>query len=340
MRHRLNRGNMFKIIIYFILLNGCFSIRYGFCQGNDILYDSIKNYIEQFDYTKRVVAKMPSAGKQIRVIIDTDAKNEIDDQWAISLAILSQDRFKIEGFVAASYLTGGSGSVQNSCNELKTVLALANMANNFPIYKGSHPMRYQYEASPSEGVDFIIEKAMQSTAEDPVYVIGLGAATDIASAFLIEPRIKDRVVVFWHLRSKWPDKCVNYNVFGDAHAARLLFNSPLPFILFDTGTDLTCSMEESKKFVWPQGKLGQYLHEYRQTKEWMMDPKKGFFDLGDIAALVDPALVSTEEVNCPEVDFDLTYRFKNTRGKILRVYAIDRDKTFDLFYNALKKLHY
>jgi len=39
-----------------------------------------------------------------------------------------------------------------------------------------------------------------------------------------------------------------------------------------------------------------------------MDPKKGFFDLGDIATLVDPSLVKTEEVSCPEVDFDLTYR--------------------------------
>jgi len=32
------------------------------------------------------------------VIIDSDAKNEIDDQWAIGLAILSPERFEIEGF--------------------------------------------------------------------------------------------------------------------------------------------------------------------------------------------------------------------------------------------------
>jgi purine nucleosidase len=322
---------------FIIILFLSFSLQQVFCQ-NITHYDSIRNLVEQFDYSKRVIPKIPEIGKKIRVIIDTDAKNEIDDQWAIALAILSQDKFIIEGFVAASYFIGGPESVQNSYEEIKTVLAFADMTNNFPIYKGSHPMRYPYEASPSEGVDFIIEKAMQSTVEDPLYVIGLGAATDIASAFLLEPRIKDRVVVFWHLRTAWPDKCVNYNVFGDAHAARLLFNSPLPFLLFDTGTDLTCSMEESKKKVWPQGKLGQYLHEYRYTKEWMMDPKKGFFDLGDIAAFVDPSLIRTEEVSCPEVDFDLTYRFNNRRGKILRAYAIDRDKTFDLFYNALKKL--
>jgi len=52
-------------------------------------------------------------------------------------------------------------------------------------------MRYRYEQSESEGVDFIIEKAMQASKEDPLWVIGLGAATDIASAILKEPRIME-----------------------------------------------------------------------------------------------------------------------------------------------------
>lgn len=328
---------MIRKITHLLLLL-CIAGSEASCQGEERRYADIKNYVENFDYSTRVVPAIPAAGKQIRVIIDTDAKNEIDDQWAITLAIFSQERFRIEGFVAASYLVDGPESVQRSYDEIRTVLSLAGMADRFPVYKGSQPMRYQYEPSPSEGVDFIIKKALESTPEDPLYVIGLGAATDIASAFLIEPQIRDRVVAFWHLRTQWPDKCVNYNVFGDAHAARLLFNSPLPFILFDTGTDLTCSVEESAQKVKPHGKLGNYLHEYRYTREWMLDPKKGFFDLGDIAALVDPTLASVEVVDCPEVNFDLTYAFRNRRGKILRVHAIDRDRTFALFYKALESL--
>jgi inosine-uridine nucleoside N-ribohydrolase len=65
-------------------------------------------------------------------------------------------------------------------------------------------MRYQFEPSASEGVDFIIEKAMASTPENSLWVVGLGAATDIASAYLKEPRIADRINVFWHFRTEWP----------------------------------------------------------------------------------------------------------------------------------------
>ncbi len=39
----------------------------------------------------------------VRLVIDTDAHNEIDDQFAIAWALLSQDRFNIEGMYAAPY---------------------------------------------------------------------------------------------------------------------------------------------------------------------------------------------------------------------------------------------
>ena len=81
----------------------------------------------------------------------------------------------------------------------------------------------------------------------------------------------------------------------------------------------------------------QYLHEYRKTQPSFMSPKKGFFDMGDVAALVDPSLACWEETECPEVDWDLSYRFKGTLGSILRCYHVDRDRSFALLYERLRK---
>jgi inosine-uridine nucleoside N-ribohydrolase len=196
-------------------------------------------------------------------------------------------------------------------------------------------MRYQYEPSESEGVDFIIQRAMASTPDDPLWVVGLGAATDIASAYLKEPRIAERVRVFWHFRTRWPKQCWNFNVIGDVRAARIVFHSDLAFVLFDTGTHLSCPMAFSEQFV-ACGPLGKYLHEYRFGSEYYRDPNKGFFDLGDIAALIDPDLATWEVVDCPEVNWDLAYRHKKTKGKILRCYDIDRGGTMDLLYSRLQ----
>jgi hypothetical protein len=60
------------------------------------------------------------------------------------------------------------------------------------------------------------------------------------------------------------------------------------------------------------------------------------FDLGDMAALVDPELSSREVAECPEVDWDLDYEFKGTLGSILRCYHVDRDGTFALLYDKLR----
>jgi hypothetical protein len=109
-------------------------------------------------------------------------------------------------------------------------------------------------------------------------------------------------------------------------------------------------MDESSDKVRPMGDLGRYIHDYRRGKaglygtasfqQWlirgMMDDNKGFFDLGDIAALLEPDLASFEVVDCPDVDHDVTYRFNGTRGKILRCYDVDRDKTFQLLFQKLE----
>ncbi len=290
------------------------------------------------DESVRRVPSIPPADQRLRVVIDSDAKNEIDDQYAIALALACPERFAIEGFVGANYDNswGGPGSVAKSVAEIELVLEKAGMRGRFPVLAGSDPMRYSREPSRSEGVDFIVERAMAATPDDPLWIVSLGSATNIASAWLARPEIADRVVAFWHGRTHWPEKCANFNVYGDVRAARSLFASNLPFVLFDTGTYLRATMEETERRLAVHGELGRYLHEYRRARPHWMTDEKGFFDLGDIAALADPGVACWEETGCPEVGWDLTYRFTGEPGRMLRCYHIDRDATFDLLFRSMR----
>jgi inosine-uridine nucleoside N-ribohydrolase len=291
----------------------------------------------------RVVPQIPAPEQQLRVVIDSDAANETDDQWAIALAVLCPERFRIEGFVAAHFdnARGGPDSIERSAAEIEAVLEAAGMAGKWPVLRGAHPMRYREEPSDGEGVDFLIERALASSPEDPLWVIGLGAATDMASAYLKEPGIADRVRVFWHFRTLWPDLCQNFNVFGDPKAARQLFHSPLPFVLFDTGTHLTCPVEESEAEVASRGALGAHLHEVRGREPGWRRPDKGFFDLGDIVALKHPSLAQWEVVDCPEISLGrgsyLAYQHTGKLGQILRCADLERDGAFALLYERLRQ---
>jgi len=257
----------------------------------------------------RPAAPWPPSGP-VRIIIDADAANEVDDQYALALALGSPDRFRLEGLVAAHFGdAGGSAGVEKSYAEMQRVLELAGLSGKFPVKRGADPLQYRDRVPENEGVDFIIERAKAATPEDPLWLVLLGPATDAAAALLKAPAIADRLVVFWHGRTQWPVRCWNFNAYNDIRAARLLFELPCRFILFDTGTYLRIPVEETQRRFAPLGPLGRYLHEIRTRRPQHASPRKGFFDLGDIAAIADPSSVRWERVDAPAVDQDLRYDF-------------------------------
>ena len=81
----------------------------------------------------RVVPELPRPGERIRVIVDTDAACEIDDLYAIALALLCPDRFEIEGFVAAHFGdSGGPDGPARSVKAIQSVLEHAGAVGQVP----------------------------------------------------------------------------------------------------------------------------------------------------------------------------------------------------------------
>lgn len=289
---------------------------------------------------QRQPAPWPPPAGELRVIIDSDAANEVDDQWAIALALGFPERLKIEGFVAAHFgQRGGGKGIAKSRASLEATLTAAGLAEKFTLKNGSDPIVYRDRVPESEGVDFIIEKARAATPEKPLWLVLLGPATDGAAALLKAPDIADKVIVFWHGRSEWPEKCANFNAINDPLATQLLFELPCRFVLFDTGANLTMPMDESERRVGSVGVLGKFLHDIRKPSAYASRADKGMFDLGDIAALIDPAgSCKWETAQAPSVRFDYRYDFKQTNGPLLRITTIDRDASFALLDQALARI--
>jgi inosine-uridine nucleoside N-ribohydrolase len=90
--------------------------------------------------------------KKSRVIIDTDAKNEVDDQFAIVHALLSES-MDIQALIAAQFGTEKSAaSMQDSCEEILKVLHLLNRDGTVPVLHGAEKaMASEEETAESEG---------------------------------------------------------------------------------------------------------------------------------------------------------------------------------------------
>ena len=274
----------------------------------------------------------------MRIVIDTDAANEIDDLYAISLAIHAPERFDIEGLIATHFAQHtGRQSIEQSYDVLMELLALAGKTDRYPVFRGGDPLVYLDEPSDSAGARFIIDHAHAGSEDTPLWVLGLGAATNLASALLIDPSIKSKVRYIYHARSEWswPERSEQFNVGGDIHAARVLLESGVPLVWFDTGTQLTCPMQVTEKRLLPKGGLPAFLHEYRYRNPKYQSENKGFFDLGDIAWIMQPEVCRTEIVDVPHMDWKMVFSHDGDLGQMRRVYEVDPEPVWKLFFERL-----
>ena len=106
-----------------------------------------------------------------RVIINTDAKNEADDQFAIVHALLSPT-LDVRGLIAAHFGTRrGDHSMEESREEIDLLLDLMNLDGQVMVANGA-ATGIGDEETPldSAGAQLIIEESKLASADDPLYV--------------------------------------------------------------------------------------------------------------------------------------------------------------------------
>ncbi|HEX3205196.1 MAG TPA: nucleoside hydrolase, partial [Propionibacteriaceae bacterium] len=118
-----------------------------------------------------------------RVIVDTDAKNEADDQFAIVHALLSPS-LDVRGLIAAHFGTSRSNrSMEESREEIDLLLDLTGLEQQVTVANGA-PTGIPDEQAPrdSEGAQLIIAESKLASPKEPLFVAFLGPLTDMASA--------------------------------------------------------------------------------------------------------------------------------------------------------------
>jgi inosine-uridine nucleoside N-ribohydrolase len=165
------------------------------------------------------------------VIIDTDAKNEADDQYAIVHALLSPT-LDIRGLIAAHFGDERTSTSQaESRAEIERLLELMNHRGGCVVVDGaSAAIPDEAAPAPSEGARLIIDESKLALPGDPLYIAFLGPLTDMASAILLDPAIVERdVVVIWiggtgyDVDPSYPG--VEFNLRNDIAAANVVFDS-------------------------------------------------------------------------------------------------------------------
>ena len=135
------------------------------------------------------------------------------------------------------------------------------------VYRGSTEYLPD-ETTPvvSPAAEHLCELAMNYTAENPLYVVAIGAITNVASAILMKPEIVDRIVLVWlggHALN-WPHT-KEFNMYQDVAGARVVFGCGAPLVQLPCmGVVSAFTISEAELNYWLKGKnaLCDYLVQY------------------------------------------------------------------------------
>lgn len=288
------------------------------------------------------VARLEPPDQPVRLVLDTDTFNEIDDQFALAYALASPAQMKLEAVYAAPFHNRNSRSpgdgMELSLAEIHRLLARAGRAVGDFVRPGSN----RFMESPDRPVESLaaadlIERAMGSTEEDPLYVVAIGAPTNVASALRLEPAIAARIVILWlggHA-PHWPD-AREFNCFQDPAASRTLLDGPAPLVLFPclgVASHLLVSLAEMETQVAGKNALGDYLTQIlREHHDDHFGYAKELWDLAPLAWLVNPVWAPSELIHSPILTEGLTWSTDRRRPLIRCASWIHRNAVMrDLF---------
>ena len=287
----------------------------------------------------------------VDVVLDTDTYNEIDDQFALAYLIKKGEKLRLKAIYAAPFhnekSSGPKDGMEKSYAEIFQVLSFMKRDDLKEIvHKGSERFLPSEEKPvDSEAARHLAELAMGYTTDKPLYVIAIGAITNIASALLMKPEIKDRIVLIW-LGGNALDWHHNkeFNLYQDVAAARIVFGCGVPLVQLPcmgvVSAFTTCGPELEH---WLRGKndLCDYLVDVTAKEAveagGLSTWTRPIWDVTAVAWLLDGDFMFDRLEPSPIPQYDHHYSFDKTRHMIRYVYHINRDALFKDLFETLAK---
>ncbi len=292
-----------------------------------------------------ILDRLAPPERPARIVLDTDTYNEVDDQFAVVYALLSPEHMTVEALHAAPFhnsrSSGPGDGMEKSYEEIQRLLVRlpASGPRKAGLVKRGSTTWLPDDETPveSEATSDLIELASTSGDDDPLYVVAIGAVTNVASALLLEPEIRRRVVLLWlggHARH-WPDTR-EFNLRQDPAASRVVLDCGVPLVRFPcmgVVSHLHTTLPEMAEHVRGKGAIGDYLFQiYREYHEDQFAYSKQIWDLAPLGWLVNSSWAQMEFVSSPVLTNSITWAFDECRHVISCARHVDRDGIFrDLF---------
>jgi inosine-uridine nucleoside N-ribohydrolase len=191
----------------------------------------------------------------------------------------------------------------------------------------------------------LVKRAMAYTPEKPLYVVAIGAITNVASAILMEPAITERIVIVWlggqaHF---WPAE-PEFNMSQDIAAGRVVFGCGGPLVqlpCMGVVTHLAVTEPELRHHLKGKSPLGDYLYTIT-CRDAIEDGgnscwSRVIWDISAVAWLLSERFTRDELIKAPIPSYDHGYIHTPHRHLMKVAYFVHRDAVFEDLFNKVAK---
>jgi inosine-uridine nucleoside N-ribohydrolase len=300
-------------------------------------------------YNEGLLRRLEKPAGPVDVVIDTDTYNEIDDQFALAFLIKSPEKLRLKAIHAAPFFNQNSSNpadgMEKSYNEIFNILSLMKRDDLKPLVKrgSAQYLPSEKEAVDSEAARNLAELAMTYKSEKPLYVVAIGAITNVASSILLKPEIIDRIVIVWlggHALH-WPNTN-EFNMMQDVAAARVIFGCGAAVVqlpCMGVVSAFAASGPELEHWLKGKNELCDYLVDYT-AKSAIKDGglpnwSRVIWDVTAVAWLLDGDFMLDRLEHSPIPQYDHHYSIDPTRHFYRYVYHINRDRLFEELFKKL-----
>lgn len=290
-----------------------------------------------------------------KVIIDSDTACEMDDQFAIAYAFACKN-FEILSLNAAPCGVTVIGKdfdqgIVMCYDEIHRVCDKCEVTGKYPIYMGSDNSITDTKGPiDSPAARNIIKTAME--ADEMIYIFAIGACTNISSAIMMEPAIKDKIcVIYLAGHSLEHGKITEYNWRQDIGASEFLFNCGVLMVQLPCvgGTaNMKLTLPTIRKYITGDSKACKFYRDEFPAEFAGNDANEpdGEF-MGDhwvrgICDIAAPALFEIPEafelVVMPTPSWDENYKYVLDESRHLELYMKSYDEDA-VIVDALTKIN-
>jgi hypothetical protein len=301
------------------------------------------------------------ASGRIRVVLDTDANNEVDDQHAIAYLLFNGGTFDVEGITVNR--TQNGGDLGQHYAEAVRVVQLCGLRDRIPVRRGASGSFEAIRGSVgragfdgAEAVDFILERA-RARDDRRLVLLAVGKLTNVALALARDPGIASRLRVVW-LGSNYPEPG-EYNQVNDEPAVNYVLDSRVDFEIAlvrygkPSGTDaVRASLADVRRLLPGKGPrvappvagrhggtfacFGDYSVNLFEHIELHGDPpSRALFDMAAAAIVKQPAWARSTAVPAPTLRDGKWVDRPENRRRIALWGDFDRAAIIEDFYQSV-----